>query len=122
MESDIVVVVSRTGHAVDEEDAAEIDKLLEAVETVSITELGETGEDIVGFGSDINSDNNFNGGQTILVIFSSVCEELLTVMDHSSGSASTQRGRVSRAFRHRKFSFSPCRSLRFPLCRSSPSE
>ncbi|GFV74731.1 hypothetical protein TNCV_1039691 [Trichonephila clavipes] len=38
---DVVVVVSRTEHAVDEEDAVEIDKLSEAVETVSITELEE---------------------------------------------------------------------------------
>ncbi|GFU36750.1 hypothetical protein TNCV_365201 [Trichonephila clavipes] len=37
---DVVVVVSRTEHAVDEEDAAEIDKLLEVVGAVSITELG----------------------------------------------------------------------------------
>ncbi|GFW25139.1 hypothetical protein TNCV_4827151 [Trichonephila clavipes] len=35
---DIVVVVSRTEHAVDEEDVAEIDKLLEVVGAVSITE------------------------------------------------------------------------------------
>ncbi|GFX62104.1 hypothetical protein TNCV_2228301 [Trichonephila clavipes] len=35
---DVVVVVSRTDHAVDEEDAAEIDKLLEVVGAVSITE------------------------------------------------------------------------------------
>ncbi|GFX39115.1 hypothetical protein TNCV_359291 [Trichonephila clavipes] len=37
---DIVVVVSRTEHAVDEEDEEEIDKLLEVVGAVSITELG----------------------------------------------------------------------------------
>ncbi|GFU78033.1 hypothetical protein TNCV_4855111 [Trichonephila clavipes] len=36
---DIVVVVSRTEHVVDEEDAAEIDKLLEVMGAVSITEL-----------------------------------------------------------------------------------
>ncbi|GFX25493.1 hypothetical protein TNCV_1407591 [Trichonephila clavipes] len=40
---DIVVVVSRTEHAVDEEDAAEIDKLLEVAGAVSITELGGGG-------------------------------------------------------------------------------
>ncbi|GFV77848.1 hypothetical protein TNCV_4674421 [Trichonephila clavipes] len=43
---DVVVVVSRTEHAVDEEDAAEIDKLLEVVGAVSITELG--GRDFEG--------------------------------------------------------------------------
>ncbi|GFU97986.1 hypothetical protein TNCV_3150271 [Trichonephila clavipes] len=37
---DVVVVVSRTEHAVDEEDAAEIDKLSDAMGTVSIKELG----------------------------------------------------------------------------------
>ncbi|GFV53294.1 hypothetical protein TNCV_1645261 [Trichonephila clavipes] len=37
---DIVVVGSRTEHAVDEEDAAETDKLLEVVGAVSITEVG----------------------------------------------------------------------------------
>ncbi|GFT26462.1 hypothetical protein TNCV_3603271 [Trichonephila clavipes] len=36
---DAVVVVSRTGHAEDEEDVAETDKLLEVVGAVSITEI-----------------------------------------------------------------------------------
>ncbi|GFU42134.1 uncharacterized protein TNCV_4553481 [Trichonephila clavipes] len=40
---DVVVVVSRTGYAVDEEDASKIDTLSEAVGTVSITELRVAG-------------------------------------------------------------------------------
>ncbi|GFU64051.1 hypothetical protein TNCV_732871 [Trichonephila clavipes] len=67
---DIVVVVSRTEHAVDEEDVAEIDKLLEVVGAA-------TEEDIVGFGTETSVVNTFN--ENYFVIFSSVCVVVVVV-------------------------------------------
>ncbi|GFV94265.1 hypothetical protein TNCV_1137201 [Trichonephila clavipes] len=40
-----------------------------------------TEEDIVGFGTDTSGCNNFNGGQTIFVIFSSVCVVVVYVVE-----------------------------------------